>query len=56
MSVLEARNVTKTYREGKHEVPVLRGVSLAVERRGGGDRRPGRAREDVRSCASSGAC
>jgi putative ABC transport system ATP-binding protein len=32
MSVLEARNVTKTYREGKHEVPVLRGVSLAVER------------------------
>jgi putative ABC transport system ATP-binding protein len=32
MSVLEARNVTKMYREGKHEVPVLRGVSLAVER------------------------
>jgi putative ABC transport system ATP-binding protein len=32
MSVLEARNVTKTYREGKHEVPVLRGVSLTVER------------------------
>ena len=32
MSVLEAHNVTKTYREGTHEVPVLRGVSLAVER------------------------
>jgi putative ABC transport system ATP-binding protein len=32
MIVLEARNVTKTYREGKHEVPVLRGASLAVER------------------------
>jgi putative ABC transport system ATP-binding protein len=32
MSVLEARNVTKTYREGTREVPVLRGVSLAVER------------------------
>ena len=32
MSVLEARNVTKTYHEGKHEVPVLRGASLAVER------------------------
>jgi putative ABC transport system ATP-binding protein len=32
MSVLEACSVTKTYREGTHEVPVLRGVSLAVER------------------------
>jgi putative ABC transport system ATP-binding protein len=30
--VLEGRNVTKTYREGHREVPVLRGVSLAVER------------------------
>ncbi len=26
------RNVTKTYREGRHEVPVLRGVSLSVAR------------------------
>jgi putative ABC transport system ATP-binding protein len=32
MAVLEARNVTKTYREGKHNVPVLHGVSLAVAR------------------------
>ena len=32
MAVLEGRNVTKTYREGKHEVPVLHGVSLSVER------------------------
>jgi putative ABC transport system ATP-binding protein len=32
MSVLEAQSVTKTYREGRLEVPVLRGVSLAVER------------------------
>jgi putative ABC transport system ATP-binding protein len=32
MSVLEARNVTKTYHEGKHEVPVLRGVSLSLAR------------------------
>ena len=32
MAVLEAREVTKTYREGQHEVPVLRGVSLSVER------------------------
>jgi putative ABC transport system ATP-binding protein len=30
--VLEAREVTKTYRDGRHEVPVLRGVSLRVER------------------------
>ena len=32
MAVLEGRDVTKTYREGQHEVPVLRGVSLSVER------------------------
>ena len=32
MTVLEALEVTKTYREGRHEVPVLHGVSLAVER------------------------
>ena len=32
MAVLEARDVTKTYREGPHEVPVLHGVSLSVER------------------------
>jgi putative ABC transport system ATP-binding protein len=32
MAVLEASNVTKTYREGKHSVPVLHGVSLAVAR------------------------
>ena len=30
MAVLEATNVTKTYHEGKHEVPVLRGVSVSV--------------------------
>jgi putative ABC transport system ATP-binding protein len=29
---LEGRKVTKTYREGRHEVPVLHGVSLSVER------------------------
>jgi putative ABC transport system ATP-binding protein len=29
---LEGRKLTKTYREGKHEVPVLHGVSLSVER------------------------
>ena len=32
MAVLEAQQVTKTYKEGRHEVPVLRGVSLAVSR------------------------
>ena len=32
MAVLEGREVTKTYREGRREVPVLRGVSLSVER------------------------
>jgi putative ABC transport system ATP-binding protein len=32
MIVLEARDVTKTYREGPHEVPVLRGVSLSLAR------------------------
>jgi putative ABC transport system ATP-binding protein len=32
VSVLEGREVTKTYREGKREVPALRGVSLSVER------------------------
>ena len=30
--MLEAQQVTKTYKEGRHEVPVLRGVSLAVSR------------------------
>jgi putative ABC transport system ATP-binding protein len=29
---LEGRNVTKTYREGRHEVRVLHGVSLSIER------------------------
>jgi putative ABC transport system ATP-binding protein len=32
MIALEARDVTKTYRDGQHDVPVLRGVSLAVNR------------------------
>src|ERR1700761_8197723 len=32
MPVLEAHDVSKIYREGHHEVPALRGVSLAVER------------------------
>ena len=32
MAVLEAREVTKTYRDGQRDVPVLRGVSLSVER------------------------
>jgi putative ABC transport system ATP-binding protein len=32
MNVLEARDVSKTYREGPHEVPVLRGVSLSLRR------------------------
>ena len=32
MHVLEAIDVRKTYREGPHEVPVLRGVSLSVAR------------------------
>jgi putative ABC transport system ATP-binding protein len=32
MSVLEAYDVTKVYREGRHEVPALRGVSLTVVR------------------------
>jgi putative ABC transport system ATP-binding protein len=31
MVALEASNVTKTYHDGKIDVPVLRGVSLAVE-------------------------
>jgi putative ABC transport system ATP-binding protein len=30
MSAIVAENVTKTFREGRQEVPVLRGVSLAV--------------------------
>ncbi len=30
MTVLEAHDVSKTYREGRHEVPALRGVSLSV--------------------------
>jgi putative ABC transport system ATP-binding protein len=33
MIVLEARDVTKTYREGPHQVQVLRGVSLSLRRR-----------------------
>jgi putative ABC transport system ATP-binding protein len=32
MAILEARGVTKTFQEGKHPVPVLKGVSLAMER------------------------
>jgi len=32
VAVLEGLNVTKTYREGQHEVPVLHGVSIAVAR------------------------
>jgi putative ABC transport system ATP-binding protein len=32
VAVLEGREVTKVYREGRHEVPVLRGISLSVER------------------------
>jgi putative ABC transport system ATP-binding protein len=32
MAVLEARDVSKTYHEGRLAVPVLRGVSLSVER------------------------
>ena len=32
MAVLEARNLTKTYSDGRLNVPVLRGVSLSVSR------------------------
>jgi putative ABC transport system ATP-binding protein len=32
VAVLEGRDVTKIYREGRYEVPVLRGVSLSVAR------------------------
>jgi putative ABC transport system ATP-binding protein len=32
VAVLEGRNVTKTYREARHEVPVLDGVSITVAR------------------------
>ncbi len=32
MAVLEGRNLTKTYREGQHQVPVLHGVSITVAR------------------------
>jgi putative ABC transport system ATP-binding protein len=32
MIVIEAHDVTKIYREGRHEVPALRGVSLTVSR------------------------
>ncbi len=32
MAVLEARELTKTYTEGRHEVPVLRGISVSVAR------------------------
>ncbi len=32
MAVLEARHLTKTYSDGRHNVPVLRGVSLSVSR------------------------
>src|SRR4051812_21186549 len=31
MPVLEARDVVKTFREGREAVPVLRGVSIALE-------------------------
>ena len=32
MAILEAREVTKVFQEGKHSVAVLKGVSLAMER------------------------
>jgi putative ABC transport system ATP-binding protein len=32
LNVLEATNITKTYRDGRHEVPVLKGVSLSIRR------------------------
>jgi putative ABC transport system ATP-binding protein len=32
VALLEARELTKTYTEGRHNVPVLRGVSLSVSR------------------------
>jgi len=32
MAVLEARNVTKSFTDGRETVPVLKGVSLALER------------------------
>src|SRR5579875_429352 len=32
MAVLEAHDLSKIYREGHHEVPALRGVSMAVDR------------------------
>jgi putative ABC transport system ATP-binding protein len=32
VAVLEGRNLRKTYTEGRHEVPVLRGVSISVAR------------------------
>jgi putative ABC transport system ATP-binding protein len=32
VAVLEGRDLTKTYHMGRHEVPVLHGVSLTVER------------------------
>ncbi len=32
VAVLEAREVTKNYRDGQRDVPVLRGVSLSVKR------------------------
>lgn len=31
MEVIQAENVTKTFRDGKHDVPVLRGVSLSLQ-------------------------
>jgi putative ABC transport system ATP-binding protein len=32
LTVLDATNLTMTYRDGRHEVPVLRGVSLSIRR------------------------
>jgi putative ABC transport system ATP-binding protein len=32
VAVLEARKLTKTYSDGSHQVPVLRGISLSVAR------------------------
>ncbi len=32
MSALEAENITKTFQEGRGVVPVLRGISLSIER------------------------
>ena len=56
VAVLEARDVTKTYREGRHEVPVLHGVSLSVARGEVVASWAPRARERRRCCAFWAAC